>query len=339
MNIIITLLVLGVIILIHELGHFLAAKFYNMPVSEFSIGMGPRLFAYHGEETDYSVRAIPIGGYVNIEGMEIDKPVENGFNSKKASQRFIVLFAGVFMNFILALLIVVGLNFAQGGEYSISNSPVVDKVVEGSAAEGRILEGDVILRINDIQIKVWDDISATTSKAEKADVSVVVLRAGEELELYFPMNYNEKRGTYLMGIVPGLDFRAYTFSETIKASSKDYLSLFTGVFKGLKMIFSGEVKSKDMAGPVGLVRVVSSYTSDGLGVILMLVALLSVNIGILNLLPFPALDGGRIIFVLLELMGVEVNKKIEERIHYAGMIILLILIFLITVNDIKNIFM
>lgn len=339
MNIIITLLVLGVIILIHELGHFLAAKFYKMPISEFSIGMGPRLFAYHGEETDYSVRAIPIGGYVNIEGMEIDKPVENGFNSKKASQRFVVLFAGVFMNFILALIIVVGINFAQGGEYSISNKPIVDKVVEGSAAEGRILEGDQILRINDVQIKMWDDISATTSKAEKADVSVLVLRAGEELELYFSMNYNEKRGTYLMGIVPGLDFRAYTFSETLKSSFKDYLSLFTGVFKGLKMIFSGEVKSTDMAGPVGLVRVVSSYTADGIGVILMLIALLSVNIGILNLLPFPALDGGRIIFVLLELAGVEVNKKIEERIHYAGMIILLVLIFLITINDIKNIFM
>jgi regulator of sigma E protease len=339
MNIIITLLVLGVIILIHELGHFLAAKFYKMPVSEFSIGMGPRLFAYHGEETDYSVRAIPIGGYVNIEGMDIENPVENGFNSKKASQRFVVLFAGVFMNFILALVIVFGLNFAQGGEYSISNSPIVDNVVEGSSAEGRILSGDRVLKINDKEIETWEDISATTSKAENSDVSVLVIRAGEELELYFPMNYNEKRGSYIMGIVPGLDFRAYTFSEIIKSSFDDYLSLFTGVFRGLKMIFSGEVKSRDMAGPVGLVRVVSSYTSDGVGVILMLVALLSVNIGILNLLPFPALDGGRIIFVLLELVGIEVNKKIEERIHYAGMIILLILIFLITINDIKNIFM
>lgn len=338
MNIIITILVLGVIILIHELGHFLAAKYYKMPVSEFSIGMGPRLFAYHGEETDYSVRAIPIGGYVNIEGMEIDKPVENGFNSKKASERFVVLFAGVFMNFILALVIVFGLNFSQGGEYTMNSDSLIGGIIEGSAAEGILKENDKILKIDDTAIYTWEDINNYTASIDNSEIKLLVLRNEDEIEVSLKMQYNEERQMYLIGIRPEFNFRKYSFSETLKSATKDYIGLFTGVFKGLKMLFSGEVKSTDMAGPVGLVRIVSTYTAGGVHIILMLVALLSVNIGILNLFPFPALDGGRIIFVLLELMGVTVNKKVEERIHYAGMIILLILIFLITVNDIRNIF-
>lgn len=338
MNIILTLLILGVIILIHELGHFLAAKFYKMPVAEFAIGMGPKLFTYHGTETDYSIRAIPMGGFVNIEGMDIDNPVENGFNSKKPHERFVVLFAGVFMNFMLALVIVMGLAFSQGGEYRLKNEAYINRVIEGTGADGILKDGDRILEINGQKMKLWTDINDFTSKANSPEIDLLIQRAGKEIELSMDMVYDEGRKMYLIGIQPGYNFYEYSSGESLQAGWKMYKGLYGSVFTGLKMLLSGQVKGKDMAGPVGLVRVVDNFASGGAKALIMLVAMLSINIGIFNLLPFPALDGGRIIFVILELIGIKVNKKIEERVHMIGMLILFGLIFLITANDLKNIF-
>lgn len=338
MNIIITLLILGIIILIHELGHFLSAKYFKMPVSEFAIGMGPKLFSIQNEDTLYSIRAIPMGGFVNIEGMDIDNPVENGFNSKKPFERFIVLFAGVFMNFLLALIILFSLNFISGGQYKIKEEAQIGAIIENSPASKYLEKNDIILEINSKKVNEWSDIHHITSNLSEARVTMLISRSEELISFEFDLEYNEQRKAYLIGIQPNFHFIPYSFMEKISASFKDFRNLFTGVFRGFKMLFSGEVKSTDMAGPVGLVRIVGNFTSSGLGMILMLIALLSVNIGILNLLPFPALDGGRIIFVILELFGIKVNKKIEEKIHYLGMFVLLILIVLITLNDIKNIF-
>lgn len=338
MNILLTLLILGVIILIHELGHFLAAKYYKMPVDEFAIGMGPKVFTIHGEETDYSLRLIPMGGFVDIQGMDIEKPVENGFNSKKPHERFVVLFAGVFMNFVLALFIIMGLTFNQGGEYKFVNKAQIGSIVEGSPAEGKLLAGDKILKINDNEMSLWTDINEYTYELKDGSVEILVERDGEEVLLPLELNYNESRKQYLIGIQAQYEFYQYTFNESLKAGFISYKNLFTGVFDGLKMLLTGQVKSEEVTGPVGLVRVVDDFAKGGLKVILMLVALLSVNIGIFNLLPVPALDGGRIIFVILELVGIKVNKKIEERVHMIGMVVLIMLIFFITANDIKNIF-
>lgn len=338
MNILLTLLILGVIILIHELGHFLAAKYYKMPVDEFAIGMGPKVFTIHGEETDYSLRLIPMGGFVDIQGMDIEKPVENGFNSKKPHERFVVLFAGVFMNFVLALFIIMGLTFNQGGEYKFVNKAQIGSIVEGSPAEGKLLAGDKILKINDNEMSLWTDINEYTYELKDGSVEILVERDGKEVLLPLELNYNESRKQYLIGIQAQYEFYQYTFNESLKAGFISYKNLFTGVFDGLKMLLTGQVKSEEVTGPVGLVRVVDDFAKGGLKVILMLVALLSVNIGIFNLLPVPALDGGRIIFVILELVGIKVNKKIEERVHMIGMVVLIMLIFFITANDIKNIF-
>ncbi len=338
MNILLTLLILGVIILIHELGHFLAAKYYKMPVSEFAIGMGPKVFTIHGEETDYSLRMIPMGGFVDIEGMDIEKPVENGFNSKKPHERFVVLFAGVFMNFVLALFIIMGLTFNQGGEYQLVNKAIIGDTVKGSVAEGNLFSGDKILKINDNEMTLWTDINEYTYELEDGNIEMLIERDGKEILLPLELDYNESRKQYLIGIQAQSEFIQYTFGESLKASLLAYKNLFTGVFDGLKMLITGQVKSNEVTGPVGLVRVVDDFAKGGIKVILMLVALLSVNIGIFNLLPVPALDGGRIIFVILELVGIKVNKKIEERVHMIGMIVLITLIFFITANDIKNIF-
>ena len=167
MSILLTLLILGVIILIHELGHFLAARMFKIPVSEFAIGMGPKLITFHGKDTDYNLRLVPMGGFVNIEGMEFDKVTENGFNSKKAWQRFVVLFAGVFMNFILAFLISFGSTMAVGGEYKLNDNAIIGGVAETSKAKNILATGDKVLNIEGTPINKWEDLTKFMASNKK----------------------------------------------------------------------------------------------------------------------------------------------------------------------------
>lgn len=337
MNILITLLILGIIILIHELGHFLAARAFKIPVKDFAIGMGPKLITFHGKYTDYSLGLVPMGGYVNIEGMELDKPVENGFNSKKPWQRFVVLFAGVFMNFILAFLIVF-FSTVTGGEYKVKEEAIIGKIMETSKAKGILQEGDKVLIIEGKNINSWKDLSEAIHGNKKEKIQMTILRNGKEEQKEVPLVYQKDRDTYLIGIEPVVDFRKYGFSEGVTNSFVNYKKLFVTVIDGFKMLVKGKVKADEMTGPIGLVKVVSDVGKNNMGFLIWLTAILSINVGIFNLLPFPALDGGRIIFVLLEMIGIKVNKKVEEKFHFVGILLLLILFVLITGNDIKKLF-
>ncbi|WP_319371383.1 RIP metalloprotease RseP [uncultured Ilyobacter sp.] len=336
MNVLITILILGIIIFIHELGHFLAAKFFKMPVSEFSIGMGPKLYSYEGIETTYSVRSIPIGGFVNIEGMEVDSEVEDGFNTKSPFSRFIVLFAGVFMNFSLALIIIYFM-VVSGGKMIQSEEAVIGSVMESSNAYELILEGDRIFEINDREIIDWEDISQVIKEeAGEIPLKIEVMRDGEEMTFVVEPIYEAGRDQPLLGILPEYNVQKYGFIESFKVAGGVFKDLFLQIINGLKLLVTGRVKADDITGPVGMVKVVGEASKGGASLLVWLTALLSVNIGIFNLLPFPALDGGRIVFVILELLGVTVNKKLEERLHMAGMIVLIGLILFITMNDVFN---
>ena len=161
MKILISLLILGIIIIIHELGHFLSAKFFKVPVSEFSIGMGPEVYTYEGDQTKYSFRSIPIGGYVSIEGMELDDDREDGFNKKNPFIRFVILFAGVFMNFLLAYLIIFGITLNQG-KITLNVNPVVGNTMEYS---GNVFKkGDKIIKIDGNKVEKWIDIKKIVSE-------------------------------------------------------------------------------------------------------------------------------------------------------------------------------
>jgi regulator of sigma E protease len=336
MNVLITILILGIIIFIHELGHFLAAKFFKMPVSEFSIGMGPKLYSYEGIETTYSVRSIPVGGFVNIEGMEVDSEVEDGFNTKSPFSRFIVLFAGVFMNFSLALVIIYFM-VVSGGKMIQSEEAVIGNVMETSNAYELILQGDRIFEINDREIIDWNDISEVIKEeAGEIPLKIEVLRDGEEMTFVVEPIYEPGREQPLLGILPEYTVERYGLIESFKVAAGVFKDLFIQIIGGLKLLVTGRVKADDITGPVGMVKVVGEASKGGASLLVWLTALLSVNIGIFNLLPFPALDGGRIVFVVLELLGVTVNKKLEERLHMAGMIVLIGLILFITMNDVFN---
>lgn len=337
MNILITLIILSIIIFIHELGHFLTAKLFKMPVSEFAMGMGPKLASYKTKETLYSIRGIPMGGFVNIEGMDIDNPVENGFNTKPAWQRFIVLFAGVFMNFLLAFVIVVPFTMMIG-KVVPDESSVIGYIDEKAPSAKYLMVGDEILEMDGQLISAWQDVADVSAQQKDEDMKIKILRDGEELSFDIKLIYSQERERYLIGINQKYNIQKYKAFEGMKAGIQSYFNVFSQIFKGFKMIVTGQVRSDQIAGPVGLVRIVDSFAKEGLMSLVGLTALLSVNIGIFNLFPLPALDGGRIIFVLLELIGVEVNKKTEEKIHTVGIILLIGLFILITGNDIKNLF-
>lgn len=336
MNIIAAIIVLGIIIFIHELGHFVTAKFFKMPVSEFSIGMGPQVYSYDTINTTYSFRAIPIGGFVNIEGMEVDSKVKDGFNSKSPFARLVVLFAGVFMNFLLAFSIIfIMLNVS--GKAVQNKEAIVGHILENSNGSKILFPKDRILSINGVNISNWEDIGKTINTLEKKDeVKLVIERESEIKNIDLKLTYEPETKRYILGILPDYHIEKFTVSEAVKASFLGLKKIMVDTLDGLKMIISGKVKSEEISGPIGIIKVVGEASKEGIGIVAWLTALLSVNVGILNLLPLPALDGGRIIFVLLELMGIKVNKKIEERIHTTGMMLLFALFIYISANDIFN---
>jgi len=339
LQIVIALLILGILIFVHELGHFVAAKIFNIPVSEFALGMGPKVFSYEGKETTYSLRAIPVGGFVNIEGMEIDSEVEDGFNSKHPLKRFIVLFAGVFMNFLLAFLIIF-VNVKVSGVYTPSKEPVIGHIAETSPGKGILLPKDKILKINRQKIASWDElkgiINADIEKyldVTEKNIDIEVERNNVVQNFQIKAQKDPQSKVFLIGIGPEA-----MKDRSLKRVFESNKEIYTMMISGLKKLFTGQVKKSEVSGPIGIVKAVGEFSKEGLGPLAFLAALLSINLGLLNLLPFPALDGGRIVFVILEIFGIKVNKKIEEKLHYAGMLVLFALIFLISINDVMNIF-
>ena len=338
MTFLIAVVMLGLIIFVHELGHFLTAKLFKMPVSEFSIGMGPQVFSVDTKKTTYSFRAIPIGGYVNIEGMEVGSEVENGFSSKPAYQRFVVLFAGVFMNFLMAFILLFAVAKING-RIEYDTNAIIGGLVKGGANEQILKVEDKILELDGKKINIWTDISEVTKASQnKEEISALIERNGKEENLTLKLTKDEENNRVVLGISPKYKKIYLSTTESLDFAKNSFNSIFTDTVKGFFTLFSGKVSLKEVSGPVGIFKVVGEVSKFGWVSIISLCVVLSINIGVLNLLPIPALDGGRIIFVLLELFGIKVNKKWEEKLHKGGMILLLFFILMISVNDVWKLF-
>ena len=338
MTFLIAVVMLGLIIFVHELGHFLTAKLFKMPVSEFSIGMGPQVFSVDTKNTAYSFRAIPIGGYVNIEGMEIGSEVENGFSSKPAYQRFIVLFAGVFMNFLMAFILLFAIAKING-RIEYDTNAIIGGLVKGGANEQILKVDDKILELDGKKINVWTDISKITKASQnKEEISALIERNGKEENITLKLTKDEENNRVVLGISPKYKKINLSATESLDFAKNSFNSIFTDTIKGFFTLFSGKASLKEISGLVGIFKVVGEVSKFGWVSIISLCVVLSINIGVLNLLPIPALDGGRIIFVFLELFGIKINKKWEEKLHKSGMILLLFFILMISVNDVWKLF-
>lgn len=335
-TIIIAILVFGAIIIIHELGHFLVAKANKVKVNEFSFGMGPALFGFTKGETRYSIRLFPLGGYVSMEGEDEESDDERAFGKKKWWQKFLIVVAGAVMNLILGLIILMCLTFPN----KTMGTTTVAQFNEGSQSQAAGLqEGDRIVKINSSSIHIDMDIIYELMLDHDGRVDMVVQRDGEKVKIpdvQFAMTEDEGGNKFV-----NIDFKVYSQENSfLKSLQKSFY--WTGgivkvVWRSLIDLVTGNFSLNQLGGPVRVADELAQASSAGIDSLLMMVAFITVNVGVFNLLPLPALDGGRLIFIVIEgIRGKPVPAKYEGWVHAAGFILLILLMVLVTFNDIVN---
>ncbi len=342
-KIILALLFFSFMIFAHELGHFLTARLFKVGVKEFSLGMGPKLISKKSKKsgTVYALRAFPIGGFVSLVGEDEDSDDENALNKKPWYKRFVILFAGAFMNIltaIIAMFIILSSDpyYASCTVASNEYFPYENSVL----AETGILQGDTIIKINGKSINVYQDISSAISFDGKAPLDITVKR-GKETLTFKDIQFKTEE---MDGIVYGVpDFavlaKKKTFSTLLSETIYTSFSTVKTIWRSFTGLVSGEYGMEAVSGPVGTVNVIAESASYGLRSLGMLFVFISMNLGIFNLLPFPALDGGRILFVLIEAVrGKPMKPEHEGYVHLAGMVILFGFMIIITFKDVIKLF-
>ena len=328
--IIMAILAFGILIIVHELGHFTLAKLNGIRVEEFSIGMGPNIFFKQGKETKYSLRLFPIGGYVKMMGEEEAVEDERSFSAKSPQRRISVIIAGVIMNYILAIIIFTAFIYHTG----IIQSITANEVNEGTPAyESGLLKGDKFLEVNDLKVFTFDDISGGVTLSAGKPISVIVERDGQKINKTITPEKNEQ-GRLVIG-VGFAPIENPSLGQSFKQSFKQTASLVSQTFKGLEMIFTGKANLKtDVGGPVTIIKMSTKTAEMGIWPLLYFTGFLSVNLAVFNLLPFPALDGGWCVILLIELITRrKVPDKIVEKLNYVGFAALIGLMILVTIKD------
>ncbi len=338
MTIIVSILVFGAVIIIHELGHFISAKLSGITVNEFSIGMGPRLIGKKVGDTEYNLRLLPIGGYVSMEGEDEESDTEGSFSTAPVQSRIFVVVAGAAMNFLLGFCVLLYLTCSQDA----ITSKVVSSFYPDAMTEKTGLElDDEIVAINGRKCYIANDIIYEFARTQNGTADFTVIRDGEKVELEDVTfdTYTDEDGNKQMVI----DFTVYpiekTFSSVIRESANWTISLARTVFLSLIDLVTGRVPINQLSGPVGIVSTISEAVDYGLESVLMILAMITINLGVFNLIPFPALDGGKLVFLIVEfLRGKPVNPKYEIFVNAVGMIALLALMVFVTFSDISKFF-
>lgn len=346
MDIVITLLVFFAIILIHELGHFTAARIFGMTVDEFSIGMGPRLFKIRTKKTLWSFRLLPIGGAVQL-GEDIESDDPNCFRNKPVWQRMIVIVAGAAMNLILGLIVCI-VSIGVGGSIATTT---VSQFYENSVSSEQLMRGDEIVGMDGKAVWTTMDISyffqntaaKADEQAERVYFDMTVIRDGKRVELdNVPFLLTERTETKSAGIV--IDFAVLPQEKTVgtvlSAGVRTALTEGRLIWLTLIDLATGTYGVNDLSGPIGVVSTMSTaYRTMSLNSFLTLVAFITINIGIFNLLPIPALDGARFLFLLIEAIRRKpIPPEKEGMVHFIGFAALMLLMVIVTFNDISRLF-
>lgn len=346
MGIVWFILILGAIILVHEFGHFIFSKLFKVYVYEFSLGMGPKILHYKkkGGETEYCIRLIPIGGFVSLAGEDADDNSkiadDRKLFNKPVWQRFIIMVAGATFNFIFAFVLLFIMALIYGGA---SMKPVIANVSEEYPAYTAGVEvGDTVVSINGEKTSSWSEVQLYISMGKGEPMEFVLKNhEGEKRTVMItPEEVTDEEGkvSYIVGI--GLDNTKKTgFVNAIKYGVETTRYLFRLMFITLKQLFTGGVGVGDLSGPVGIYTVVSDQAKEGFESLMYLTAYLSVNVGVINLLPFPAFDGGRVLFLIIEKIRKKpVNAKTEAIVNTIGFCLLMLLMIIVTVGDIIKLF-
>lgn len=328
MTLIYAVLIFCLLIFVHEFGHFVTAKLCGIKVNEFAIGMGPALFKKQKGETLYSVRAFPIGGFCAMEGEDEDSEDERAFNNQPAWQRAIVLAAGSIMNLLTAVILMIIIAFYMG-----QATTTIDVVQQDSPAyEAGIMAGDEVIAIDGKAIDEWTDLQTIVGENEGDAVTFTLLRDGTETDITVTPEYDKEAGRSLVGVTPTM---ARNPVKAVGSGISSTWDMTVMMYDLLGQLFTGDVSAKELSGPVGIVYVVNDSAKMGFIYVVYLAALLSLNLAVINLLPFPALDGGRLLFLVIrKITGKRVTDEMEGKIHFIGIVLLLALMLYVTWNDI-----
>ncbi|MBP3330543.1 MAG: site-2 protease family protein [Clostridia bacterium] len=337
--IIVAILFFGLIIFIHELGHFTFAKLFKVKVNEFAMGMGPTILKKKIKETTYALRLLPIGGFVSMEGEDEDSDDERSFSKKPCWQRIIIVAAGAVMNLLLGLIICICINANQD---LIATSTVAGFREDAVSISSGLQKEDKIIEIDDHSVTSYMDLSFLMMRDKDGVMDITVKRDGEKVRLNdvkFEMREYED-GTKSMyfdfvvyGVEPG-------FKNVITAASGETLSIIKVVYLSLFDLVTGQYGLNELSGPIGTVTYIADAATDAgkthdWSTLLLIMALITINIGVFNLLPLPALDGGRLFFMVIELIRRKpIKQKYEAWIHAAGLALLIILMIVISASDI-----
>lgn len=328
------------LIVIHEFGHFIAAKACGVKVNEFAIGFGPKLFKIKGKETLYSVNLIPFGGYCAMEGEDESSGEPRAFCNKKPLQRLIIVAAGAIFNLILGLIIV-GVSLIPNTYSDLLGSTTVARFAENSvSSQYGLAEGDKIISVDGRRVFTERDLSYTFTNVKDGTVDLVVKRDGEKVSLPdVRFETEEVEGITVLKLDFWILGKEKTFGNMIEHTFATTVSYCRIVWFSLIDLLSGKYGISAMSGPVGITATVGEVAKKNILDILPIMALITINLGIFNLLPIPALDGGRILFILIELITRRpVPQKYESWVHAAGFIILIVLMILIAAKDIISLF-
>ena len=347
LNILLFIFILGILIFVHEFGHFITAKKSGVYIHEFSIGMGPAIKTWKGKDgIDYSLRAFPIGGYVQMAGeiYEDDDtntvPEEQFMCNRPWYQRLIILCAGVFNNFLLAIILLFAYALIWGGP---SLEPRITTVEENSpAAQAGIQAGDLIVKINGKKVSTIDKTQLLLIlRSKKETVDITVKHDDGKIETYEVTPKKEKIENIerrVIGVTMVSEVRK-GFGNSIKYAFQKFASVIEQMWLTIKSLFTGGVSIKDLSGPVGIYTVVGETRKSGVRYVIYLIAYLSINLGLMNILPIPALDGGHVLFLLIELITrKKVNEKIESIVTTIFFALLMLLMIYVTIHDIIRFF-
>ena len=333
--------VFGLLVLVHEFGHFITAKMTGMRVDEFAIGFGPKLISTKRGETVYSIRAIPLGGFNDIAGMDPtnNEAGERGYCCKPVLSRMIVILAGSGMNFILPVLLFFGIFFFNGIS-TPSTEPVIGTVIEDKpAALAGLRDGDRIIKVDGVDIAAWSDFSNAIKNVQpEQSINITYERGGTISETSVTPFYDKMSKRMLLGVQSMTVIQSVGFFDSIQLAFKHTYDIIVMMLQGLVEIFSSPSQA-DLAGPIGIAQMAGKVAESGFIPLLNFAALLSLNLGIINLLQVPALDGGH--FVTLALEAVRGKPLSPNAIIYAqrvGVALLILLMLFATKNDIVRVF-
>lgn len=330
--------------LAHEFGHFIAAKRSGIRVYEFALGFGPKLLSFKRGETVYAINLIPVLGYVKLAGMEGDEeedptcPEDRKYYNKPFMDKFLAVFSGPLMNLVLAFLILFSIFSLVGVPKDIS--PVIDKVKAGSIAEKVGLRpGDRLVSINGAKVASMSKAIEQIHKSPGRELSLAIERSGSILALKAVPQLDPKLKVGLLGFTPRPLYVRVNPFQALYYGAQQTLAMVALMFIILWQLLVGAVSVRELAGPVGIAQVTGQYAQSGALALFHFLAFLSINIGVINLLPLPALDGGHIVFAVIELVRRKpLDRKLEARIHQWGLVVFLALMALVTFNDVLRIF-